>query len=66
MLEFSAVNFWLMMLSIIGIELDKDKNEKAIKTEAKISSDNFIVSVFVIPTNEEARIAFDTYELVKK
>lgn len=50
-------------LENIGIELDKEKNKKAIKTEVKISSENSHVAVFVIPTNEELRIAFDTYEL---
>jgi len=52
-------------LKNIGIELDEGKNKKALKTEAKISSGNSAVSVFVIPTNEEARIAFDTYEIIK-
>ncbi|MEK6647511.1 MAG: acetate kinase [Candidatus Firestonebacteria bacterium] len=52
-------------LTGVGIELDKEKNDKTIKTEAKISSINSKVDVFVIPTNEEVRIAVDTYELVK-
>ena len=53
-------------LNNIGIELDKDKNSDTMKVEAKISSENSRVNVFVIPANEEARIAYDTYETVKE
>jgi acetate kinase len=49
-------------LEQIGIELDPASNEKA-KGASKISSDTSRVAVLVIPTNEEAAIAIDTYEM---
>lgn len=49
-------------LDQIGIELDPAANGKA-KGAAKISSDASRVAVLVIPTNEEAAIAIDTYEM---
>jgi acetate kinase len=49
----------------IGIILDPAANEKAIATETEISSNDSRVSVFVIPTNEQAAIAHDTYELIQ-
>ena len=50
-------------LGQIGIELDPDKNNAAHGKEGQISTDNSRIKVFVIPTNEEAAIAKDTYEL---
>lgn len=47
----------------IGIELDQATNKEARATETEISADDSSVSVFVIPTNEQAAIANDTYEL---
>ncbi len=47
----------------IGIELDLAVNREAKATETEISSDESRVTVFVIPTNEQAAIASDTYEL---
>lgn len=49
-------------LDQIGIELDPASNEKT-KGASKISSDASRVAVLVIPTNEEAAIAIDTYEM---
>lgn len=49
-------------LDQIGIELDPAVNEK-VKGASKISSDASRVAVLVIPTNEEAAIAIDTYEM---
>ncbi|MCD6175335.1 MAG: acetate kinase, partial [Planctomycetes bacterium] len=49
----------------IGIEIDADKNTATLRKEGDISTDSSRVKVFVIPTNEEAAIAKDTYELAK-
>jgi acetate kinase len=47
----------------IGIELDETVNKDAKTAETQISSDGSRVTVLVIPTNEQAAIANDTYEL---
>ena len=47
----------------IGIELDEETNRNAAASETEISADDSRVRVFVIPTNEQAAIANDTYEL---
>ncbi|MBM4049280.1 MAG: acetate kinase [Planctomycetes bacterium] len=49
----------------LGIQLDPVRNDAPAPAERLISADDSPVKVFVIPTNEEARIAFDTYELTK-
>ncbi|MCX8081941.1 MAG: acetate kinase [bacterium] len=53
-------------LENFGIILDSERNYKAFAKEEKISAENSKVKVFVIPTNEELRIAFDTYQLVSQ
>jgi acetate kinase len=53
-------------LEELGIKLDKEKNKKAIKCEAIISSPESPIKVWVIPTNEEARIGYDAYLLASK
>ncbi len=50
-------------LDQIGIELAPGLNQSAAGGEVKISSDNSRVAVLVIPTNEEAAIAVDTYQM---
>ena len=50
-------------LTQLGIELDLKKNNTAIGKEELISKEGSNVKIFVIPTNEEAAIANDTYEL---
>ena len=45
------------------IELECNKNSATVGREGLISTDNSAIKVFVIPTNEEAAIANDTYEL---
>ncbi|MHC4352327.1 MAG: acetate/propionate family kinase [Planctomycetota bacterium] len=50
-------------LAQIGIELDPAINKETTATETEISSDESRVTVLVIPTNEQAAIANDTYEL---
>jgi len=47
----------------IGVQLDLAANQVAIAKEAEISTKDSKVKVFVIPTNEQAAIANDTYEL---
>ncbi len=48
-----------------GVEIDEEINKKAIHgVEAKISTPNSKIDVFVIPTNEELVIARDTMALV--
>jgi len=50
----------------IGVQLDEAANLAAVAKEAEISTKNSKVKVFVIPTNEQAAIANDTYELTGK
>lgn len=50
----------------LGIEVDDEKNEKAIRgAQMDISKDGSKVRVLVIPTNEELMIAKETQELLK-
>jgi len=50
----------------IGVQLDHAANQATVGTEAEISTHDSDVKVFVIPTNEQAAIAHDTYELAGK
>ncbi len=50
----------------IGVELDDSKNSDVVGEQGEIQSDSSKVKVLVIPTNEEAAIAGDTYEIVGK
>jgi len=50
----------------IGVQLDYAANKTAIAKEAQISTKDSEIKVFVIPTNEQAAIANDTYELARK
>jgi len=52
-------------LTQIGVELDPVVNRAATASEAVISTEDSRVKVFVIPTNEQAAIANDTYELAR-
>jgi acetate kinase len=49
----------------IGIEIDAERNSATFGKEGDISTDSSRVKVFVIPTDEEAAIAKDTYEHAK-
>ena len=49
----------------IGVLLDLAANKTAVAKEAEINTKDSKVKVFVIPTNEQAAIANDTYELAK-
>jgi acetate kinase len=50
----------------MGIRLDPIANQTAIGREADISGPDSKIKVFVIPTNEEAAIANDTYKLTRR
>ena len=51
-------------LSVIGIYLDEDANEKCFGTEARISTDDSKIPCYVIPTDEEVMIARDAFNLL--
>ncbi|MDI6784206.1 MAG: acetate kinase [bacterium] len=53
-------------LDWLGITLDRELNTKTQRKEQCISSPESRVKVFVIPTDEEARIAVDTCDIVSK
>jgi acetate kinase len=52
-------------MSQIGIEIDEEKNQAAAGVEAAIHTDRSRVAVLVIPTDEEAAIANDTFDLAQ-
>ena len=53
-------------LTYLGIEIDKEYNATLVKgAEGEISTANFKVKVFVLPTNEELAIARDTKEIAE-
>jgi acetate kinase len=52
-------------LENIGIILDKEKNKLVKSNIGIISADNSPITVMVVPTHEERKIAGDTYELIK-
>ena len=58
----------LNKLSPLGIKLDKEINDKTASfrelKEAKITTDDSTVDVFVIPTDEEIMIVRDAYKFV--
>ncbi|MCM8771520.1 MAG: acetate kinase [Candidatus Omnitrophica bacterium] len=53
-------------LEIFGVIIDKDKNKEIVGKEGEISKEESNIKIFVIPTNEELRIAFDTYQIVRE
>lgn len=52
-------------LENLGIEIDPERNEAAVGTAAKISTDTSAVQVWAIPTNEELVIAIDTQKIAQ-
>jgi acetate kinase len=50
-------------MEYLGITLDPRKNEEAVGTEASIQAADSRVGILVIPTDEEAAIAKDTYAI---
>ena len=53
-------------LKIFGVKLDKEKNQAIKGQEAKVSSEDSKVIVYVVPTNEELMIAKETMKLLNK
>jgi len=53
-------------LGFMGVEIDADKNRKAVGKEMDISTGSAKVKTLVIPTNEELVIARDTERIVKE
>ena len=53
-------------LKFFGVKLDKEKNQKVKGIEAKVSSEDSKVVVYVVPTNEELMIAKETLGLLNK
>lgn len=54
----------LTNLSPLGIHLDPITNKTCIGQEATISTENAVIKIFVIPTDEERLIARETYQLI--
>lgn len=52
-------------LNQIGVRIDQVANMAAIGKETEINTKDSRVKVFVVPTNEQAAIANDTYELTR-
>lgn len=55
----------LQGLEFLGVELDKEMNNKMHGEECVLSTPASKVKVLLIPTDEELMIASDTYEIVK-
>ncbi len=53
-------------LQPLGSKIDLEKNRAGLRGEREISTDDSEVRIVIIPTAEEARIARDTYQLVKE
>ena len=55
-------------LQFLGVELDREFNEKIASYhdihEGRITTDNSIIPIYVVPTDEEVMIARDTYHYV--
>ena len=53
-------------LEFLGVKLDKEKNQEIRNVEAKISSNESKIQVYVVPTNEELMIAKETRDIIEK
>jgi acetate kinase len=53
-------------LEFLGIQIDDEKNEEAIRVETQIQTDGSLVKVLCIPTNEELVIALDTKRIIEE
>lgn len=53
-------------LDIIGISVDAEKNALTVGMEGEIQTKDSKVRIFVIPTDEEAAIAHDTFSIAKE
>ncbi len=52
-------------MEALGVRVDPDKNAAAVGAEARISTDDSAVEVWVIPTNEELVIAIDAAKIAR-
>ena len=52
-------------LQFMGVQIDENANQEAFAVEAKISSEDSKVLVYVVPTDEELMIAKETQRIVK-
>lgn len=50
-------------LEFLGIKLDRNRNRRILAKEGEISKRDSKIKVFIIPTDEEIRIAYDTYQI---
>ena len=64
--EYRARDSLCEGLEFLGVEVDHEVNRPLRGKEAKISTPNSKVEVWIIPTNEELAIARDTLALTKK
>lgn len=53
-------------LDRFGVILDEDKNKETVGKEGEISAPDSLIKLFVIPTDEELRIAVDSYLILTK
>lgn len=51
-------------LDVLGIYMDKNVNDDCFGTFARLSTSDSLIPCYVIPTDEEAMIALDTYNLI--
>ena len=51
-------------LAVFGVKIDKEINQASKGIEAKISTDDSKIDVFVVPTNEELMIAKETMRYI--
>ena len=52
-------------LELLGVKLDKQRNNIVVNCEGKISTDDSKIQLFVVPTNEELLIARDTMDKIR-
>ena len=53
----------LQNMSLFGLEIDRDKNEKQVKGVREIQSG--VTKILIVPTNEELEIAQQSYDLIR-
>ena len=51
-------------LDFLGIELDKEENNKRLNTIRAINTKNSKVAILIVPTNEELEISKQAYNLI--
>ena len=53
-------------LTFLGVRYDAELNSKTRGKEIELSTPESLIKVFIIPTDEEAKIAEETYRLCLK